>query len=70
MGGFINPLSFQQIFLVKPTRCILKEVDGDLPPKRRRVYQIIDFRQLWLVKPAPTQMHRLLHRRGADLLIP
>ena len=63
----IHHLTFQQVFLVTPTPCILKEVDGDLPPKR--VYQIIDFRQLWLVKPAPTQMHRLLHRRGADLLI-
>jgi hypothetical protein len=52
----IHPLPFQQVFLVKPTPCILKEVDGDLPPKRGRVYQIIDFRQLWLVKPAPTQI--------------
>jgi hypothetical protein len=60
MGGLINPLIFQQIFLVQPAHHILKEVDCDLPLGGGgllsvvEVYEIICLRHRWLVKPAPT----------------
>jgi hypothetical protein len=57
MGGLINPLIFQQIFLVQPAHHILKEVDCDLPLGGGgllsvvEVYEIVGFRQLLLVNP-------------------
>jgi len=58
MGGLINPLIVQQIFLVQPAHYILKEVDCDLPLGRGgllsvvEVYEIVGFRQLLLVNPS------------------
>jgi len=62
MGGLINPLIFQQIFLVQPAHYILKEVDCDLPLGRGgllrvvEVYEIVGFRQLLLVNPSTLRL--------------
>ena len=62
MGGLINPLIFQQIFLVQPAHYILKEVDCDLPLGGGgllsvvEVYEIVGFRQLLLVNPSTLRL--------------
>ena len=45
----------------EPALCILKEGRWRFTVALGRVYEIIDFRQLWWVKPAPTEIAIALH---------
>jgi hypothetical protein len=53
----------------EPALCILKEGRWRFTVALGRIYEIIDFRQLWLVKPAATEIAIALHLRYIKLCI-